>query len=172
MSTLRAVSVDQRATRPESWQLMEIDRPRDATQARDLLRESGLSAAEQSDWSLFTNGGDEVSVTISQIVQSSLRQVGINMQLDVKQGAEFVDGMLQGRFAATFGGIGNIQKFPTRVTTNSIVSEVNSHRKYHPPRGCLGDPTCRLPGSYKGGQGWPDTGLNCTYTTHGGCSSQ
>jgi hypothetical protein len=55
---------------------------------------------------------------------------------------------------------------------NSIASEVNSHRKYHPPRGCLGDPTCRLPGSYKGGQGWPDTGLNCTYTTHGGCSSQ
>jgi peptide/nickel transport system substrate-binding protein len=94
--------------------------------AKDLLRESGLSAAEQSDWQLFTNGGDEVSVTISQIVQSSLRQAGINIQLDVKQGAEFVDGMLQGRFAATFGGIGNIQKFPTRVTTNSIYRTSNN----------------------------------------------
>jgi hypothetical protein len=55
---------------------------------------------------------------------------------------------------------------------NNIVIAVTNHRTYHPPRGCLGDPTCHLPGSYKGGEGWPDTGLNCTYTTHGGCSPQ
>jgi|SoimicMinimDraft_4_1059732.scaffolds.fasta_scaffold502565_1 hypothetical protein len=47
-----------------------------------------------------------------------------------------------------------------------------SHKKYHPPRGCLGDPTCN-PGTYsKGGGGWPDTGLNCTYSVHGPCSPQ
>ena len=36
--TLRAVSADVRGTRPESWQFLEIDRPRDAAQARELLR--------------------------------------------------------------------------------------------------------------------------------------
>lgn len=56
---------------------------------------------------------------------------------------------------------------PTGVTSKPTV-----HRTYHPPRGCLGDATCRLPGSYKGGQGWPDTGTNCTYTTYGGCKPQ
>jgi len=35
---LRAVSADQRGTRPESWQLIEIDRPRDEAQTQELLR--------------------------------------------------------------------------------------------------------------------------------------
>jgi hypothetical protein len=54
----------------------------------------------------------------------------------------------------------------------SISYKDYTHKKYHPPRGCMGDPTCN-PGTYsKGGGGWPDTGLNCTYTTHGPCSPQ
>src|SRR5687767_2201403 len=36
--TLREVGTDPRGARAESWQLMEIDRPRDDTQARELLR--------------------------------------------------------------------------------------------------------------------------------------
>jgi glutamate dehydrogenase len=36
--SLRAVSADQSGTHPESWQLMEIDRPRDEAQARELLQ--------------------------------------------------------------------------------------------------------------------------------------
>jgi len=36
--TLRSVSVDQRGAHPESWQLIEIDRPRDEKQAHELLR--------------------------------------------------------------------------------------------------------------------------------------
>jgi glutamate dehydrogenase len=35
---LRTVGTDPRGARAESWQLMEIDRPRDAAQARELLR--------------------------------------------------------------------------------------------------------------------------------------
>ena len=35
---LRAVSADTHGTHPESWQLIEIDRPRDEAQARELLR--------------------------------------------------------------------------------------------------------------------------------------
>ena len=88
--------------------------------ARPLLQKSGLSAAEMSDWKLVVNAGDQPSVLISQIVQASLQRVGINVQLDMKEGAEFVDTMLKGRFDAVFGGLGNVQKFPSRVTTNSI----------------------------------------------------
>ncbi|MSP50460.1 MAG: ABC transporter substrate-binding protein [Alphaproteobacteria bacterium] len=88
--------------------------------AQALLKASGLSAAEMSNWKLVANGGDQDGLAISQIVQSTLAKVGINIQLDVKQGAELTDTMLTGKFAAIFGGIGNIQKFPTRVGTNSI----------------------------------------------------
>jgi len=88
--------------------------------AKDLLKQSGLSQAEMNDWKLVVNGADQDSVAISQIVQSTVAKAGITMQLDIKQGAELTDAMLTGKFAAIFGGIGNIQKFPTRVGTNSI----------------------------------------------------
>ncbi|MEO8856020.1 MAG: ABC transporter substrate-binding protein [Burkholderiaceae bacterium] len=87
---------------------------------RALLKESGLSAAEMSNWKILANGGDQASMAITQVVQSTLAKVGINVDLDIKQGSEYVDALLGGKFAGTFGGIGNIQKFPTRVTTNSI----------------------------------------------------
>ena len=92
----------------------------DLDKARALLKESGLSAAEMNNWKLLTNGGDQPTVAISQVVQSTLAKVGINIELDLKQGSEMTDAMLSGKFAATFGGIGNVQKFPTRVATNSI----------------------------------------------------
>ena len=108
------------------------DRSYDAAYAFDLakgqalLKESGLSAAEMSDWKLLVNGGDQDGSAISQVVQSTLAKVGINIQLDVKQGSEFVDALLGGKFAAVFGGVGNVQKFPTRITTNSIYRMVNN----------------------------------------------
>ena len=92
----------------------------DLDKARALLKESGLSQAEMNGWKLLTNGGDQPTVAISQVVQSTLAKVGVNIELELKQGTEMVDAMLGGKFAATFGGIGNIQKFPTRVATNSI----------------------------------------------------
>jgi peptide/nickel transport system substrate-binding protein len=88
--------------------------------AQELLKASGLSAAELSGWKLTVNGGDQDAMAISQIVQSTVAKAGMNIQLDVKQGAELTDTMLTGKFDALFGGIGNIQKFPTRVGTNSI----------------------------------------------------
>jgi peptide/nickel transport system substrate-binding protein len=87
---------------------------------RELLNAAGLSSAEMNDWKLLTAGDQQDALAISQLVQSTLTKVGINIQLDVKQGSEFIDALLKGRFDAVFGGIGNVQKFPTRVTTNSI----------------------------------------------------
>ncbi len=94
--------------------------------AKELLAQSGLSAAEMSAWKLVVNAGSQPDVTISQIVQNTLKRVGINIELDMKEGSELVDAMLQGRFDALFGGVGNIQKFPSRLATNSIYRTVNN----------------------------------------------
>lgn len=98
----------------------------DTAKATELLEESGLSEAEMSDWALLVNGSDEASVAISQVVQQSLAEVGIDIELDVRQGAEFIDALLTGDFHAVFGGVGNVQKFPSRVATNSIYRTVNN----------------------------------------------
>ena len=98
----------------------------DLDKARALLRESGLSQAEMNDWKLLVNGSDQDAITISQIVQSSLQRVGISIQLDIKQGAEWQEALVGGKFDATFGGIGNAQKFPTRVANNSIYRTSNN----------------------------------------------
>lgn len=92
----------------------------DLDKAKTLLTASGLSAADMNNWKLLVNSGDEPSVVLSQIVQSTLGRVGVKVDLDMKQGSEFVDSMLGGKFDAMFGAIGNIQKFPTRLATNSI----------------------------------------------------
>jgi peptide/nickel transport system substrate-binding protein len=79
-----------------------------------------------SDWKLLVNGGDQPSVGISQVAQAALGRAGITVQLDLKQGAEYTDALLGGRFDATFGGVGNVQKFPSRLTTNSIYRTANN----------------------------------------------
>ncbi|MBZ6074892.1 ABC transporter substrate-binding protein [Microvirga puerhi] len=88
--------------------------------AKALLAESGLSKQEMSNWKLLVYGTDQPTVVISQIVQSTLAEVGINIQLDVLEGSEYVKAQLAGDYSATFGGVGNVQKFPSRVATNSI----------------------------------------------------
>jgi len=92
----------------------------DLDKAKKLIATSGLSVDETKNWKLLVNGSDESSVAISQIVQGSLQKVGIPVELDMRQGAEYVTALLGGDFAATFGAVGNVQKFPSRVTTNSI----------------------------------------------------
>jgi peptide/nickel transport system substrate-binding protein len=92
----------------------------DLDKARALLKESGLSQADMNNWKILVNGGDQASVAISQVVQSTVAKVGLTVQLDVMGAPEFTTALLAGKFNALFGGIGNIQKFPTRVATNSI----------------------------------------------------
>ena len=87
---------------------------------RALLKASGLSQAEMQDWKLMVNGGSQDVVAISQVVQATLAKVGLKIDLEVMGTSEFTTAMLAGKFTAMFGGVGNIQKFPTRVTTNSI----------------------------------------------------
>lgn len=92
----------------------------DIEKGRALLKESGLTPQEMSAWKLLVNGSDQDAINISQLVQSTLARVGVDIQLEIKQGAEWQEALIGGKFDATFGGIGNAQKFPTRVTNNSI----------------------------------------------------
>lgn len=92
----------------------------DLEKAKKLIATSGLPADETRNWKLLVNGSDEPSVAISQIVQGSLQKIGVPVELDMRQGAEYVTALLGGDFAATFGAVGNVQKFPSRVATNSI----------------------------------------------------
>ncbi|MBV8911570.1 MAG: ABC transporter substrate-binding protein [Acetobacteraceae bacterium] len=95
-------------------------------EAKELLKQSGLSDAEMGGWKLTTDAGDQVAVVISQLVQSTLQKAGIKMELDLRRGADFTDSMLGGKFDAIFGAVGNIQKFPSRLATNSIYRTSNN----------------------------------------------
>jgi peptide/nickel transport system substrate-binding protein len=94
--------------------------------AQALLKESGLSPAEMSDWTLLVNSGDEAIVVLSQILQGTLAKVGMNIKLQMRQGGDFVDSMLGGKFDAMFSAVGNVQKFPSRLATNSIYRTTNN----------------------------------------------
>jgi peptide/nickel transport system substrate-binding protein len=94
--------------------------------AKELFAASGLSPAEMSGWKLLVWGNDEPSVVLSQILQSALAELGINIDLDVRQGAEYTEAQLAGDYDATFGAVGNVQKFPSRVATNSIYRVVKN----------------------------------------------
>jgi len=98
----------------------------DIEKAKELLAASGLSNDEMTDWKLLVNGGQEASVLISQIVQATLSEAGLEIELDLREGAEFIDALLGGDFHAVFGGVGNVQKFPSRVATNSIYRTANN----------------------------------------------
>ncbi len=92
----------------------------DLEKGRALLKASGLSAAEMNNWKILVNGGDQSAVAISQVLQSTLAKVDLKVELEVMGTPEFTTALLAGKFSALFGGIGNIQKFPSRVATNSI----------------------------------------------------
>jgi len=98
----------------------------DLAKGQALLKQSALSQAELNDWKLLVNSASEDSMAISQVVQATLKRAGIDVQLELKQGSEYVDALLGGKFDATFGGVGNVQKFPTRITANSIYRTVNN----------------------------------------------
>jgi peptide/nickel transport system substrate-binding protein len=98
----------------------------DIEKAKALFKESGLSQADMTGWKIMVDGGNQASMAITQVVQSTLAKAGLKVDLDVLGTSEFTTALLAGKFYALFGGIGNIQKFPTRVATNSIYRTVKN----------------------------------------------
>jgi ABC-type transport system substrate-binding protein len=80
--------------------------------AKELFAASGLSGRRDERLEDAGVRNDEPGVVISQIVQNALAEAGINIERDVRQGAEYTDAAVGGDFWATFGAVGNAQKFP------------------------------------------------------------
>ncbi|MCF6232799.1 MAG: ABC transporter substrate-binding protein [Rhodobacteraceae bacterium] len=97
----------------------------DVDKAKALLAETGLSAAEMNDWALLVRSR-ETDQVIAQIVQASLAAAGLDIKLNVLGAAEWREDLLGGNFAAVVAAVGNVQKFPSRVSTNSIYRTSNN----------------------------------------------
>lgn len=91
----------------------------DLDRARELLENSGVP---ESEWTanVLISSGNATQELSAQIMQQSLAQIGFTLEIEVVDAAERTERLLGGGFDILYGGIGNAQKFPTRITTNSI----------------------------------------------------
>lgn len=91
----------------------------DLDHAQELLESSGLSDSELSA-SVTVNSSNARTGQAAQILQASLAEIGFTLEIDVLDNAEYTENTLDGSFQMIFSAIGNAQKYPTRITTNSI----------------------------------------------------
>jgi peptide/nickel transport system substrate-binding protein len=91
----------------------------DLDRARELLEGSGVAEGE---WTatIMTNSASTEGQLVSQILQQSLADVGFTLEIDLVDAATASDRYFNGDFQIFWSGIGNAQKYPTRISTNSI----------------------------------------------------
>ncbi len=91
----------------------------DLERAREHLERSGLSGDELSG-TIMVSSDNARTAQAAQILQASLAEIGFTLEIEVRDNAEYTERMLVGDFQIVFSAIGNGQKYPTRITTNSI----------------------------------------------------
>lgn len=91
----------------------------DMAKAQELLDSSGL-AADAMSGVVMTRSNDEPAQLVSQIVQASMAELGFDLQIELVDAAAANDRYFNSDFQVYWSGIGNAQKFPTRISTNSI----------------------------------------------------
>lgn len=91
----------------------------DMDKAKALLDSSGLP---ESEWVgvVMTRSNDDAAILVSQIVQASMAELGFDLQIDLADPATTGDRYFSSDFEVYWSGIGNAQKYPTRISTNSI----------------------------------------------------
>jgi peptide/nickel transport system substrate-binding protein len=91
----------------------------DMDKAKALLDSSGLP---ESEWVgvVMTRSNDDAAILVSQIVQASMAELGFDLQIDLADPATTSDRYFSSDFEVYWSGIGNAQKYPTRISTNSI----------------------------------------------------
>ena len=91
----------------------------DIDKARELLETSGLP---ESEWTgtVMTSSNNEAAQLVSQIVQQSLASIGFTLEIDLVDAATASERYFGSDFEVFWSGIGNAQKYPTRISTNSI----------------------------------------------------
>lgn len=91
----------------------------DLERAEQLLQESGVP---ESEWNaaLLVASNNAQAQQAAQILQEALGSIGFTIEIEQRESGEYVERLLSGGFQILWGGIGNAQKYPTRITTNSI----------------------------------------------------
>ena len=91
----------------------------DLDKARELLENSGVP---QSEWTanILTASNSTAQQLAGQIIQANLAEIGFTAEIELVDSAARTEALLAGDFQFLWGGIGNAQKYPTRITTNSI----------------------------------------------------
>ena len=87
--------------------------------ARELLQNSGVP---ESEWtaSILTASNSNLQQLAAQVMQANLAEVGFTADIELVDSATRTERLLSGGFQFLWGGIGNAQKYPTRISTNSI----------------------------------------------------
>lgn len=91
----------------------------DLDKAKQLLEESGLPTS-QLRAEILVNSASQPQQRAAQILQDALGKIGFKLDIALRDAAEYTEAMLAGNFQIMYSAIGNAQKFPTRITTNSI----------------------------------------------------
>lgn len=91
----------------------------DLDRARELLESSGVPESEWTANALVASNNQTEQQAV-QIFQESLAEIGFTLEIELREAAERTERLLGGDFDILWGGIGNAQKYPTRITTNSI----------------------------------------------------
>ena len=91
----------------------------DLDKAREHLAASGLP---ESEWKVvfLTASNSQPQQLAAQILQQSLAEIGWDSELELVDSATRGERYFDGTFTVIWSGIGNAQKYPTRITTNSI----------------------------------------------------
>jgi peptide/nickel transport system substrate-binding protein len=91
----------------------------DLDKAREHLEASGLP---ESEWTatIMTSSASTEAQLVSQILQQALAQIGFTLEIDLQDAATASDRYFNGDYQIYWSGIGNAQKYPTRISTNSI----------------------------------------------------
>lgn len=97
----------------------------DPVRARELLENSGVP---ESEWtaSILTASNSTLQQLAGQVIQANLAEIGFTAELDLVDSATRTEQLLSGDFQFLWGGIGNAQKYPTRITTNSIYRHIDN----------------------------------------------
>ncbi len=106
-------------TSPAYDEALAAEMAYDIDRARELLETSGVP---ESEWTatMLVSSASTAAQLAAQIIQQSMAEIGFTVEIELVDAAAFTEKLLAGDFQFLWGGIGNAQKYPTRITTNSI----------------------------------------------------
>lgn len=112
-------------TSPAYDQALADEMSYDIDRARELLESSGLPESEWNATMMVSSASNPAQLA-AQIIQQSMAEIGFTVEIELVDAATFTERLLGGDFEFLWGGIGNAQKYPTRITTNSIYRATNN----------------------------------------------